>query len=652
MKREYKFPVLLWLVFTGLFHSACTDKEPDLSAGTASEGRLLNIYLGVDPMTRLAELPTVDSIAEPGSNRLYNIGLYIYYTDDYNGDDLSMPYIKNMECTIEDGRLVPVLGSGEDVSNKNIYIYDEMTLVAFYPYNAEMDAVDFATKADEEQYPITRSDYSQQTYIPYRGVTTANPTNSYYVELVLYPKHTFKLEIILVSDDTSVFDGNTDLIRILPDMDPADNDNITATEGKREAWIDQVYSQPDTGGGSNVMRYVAYLWQDSDRNRVINRNDVLFQNGDFTLLATEVINVREQNIYRYGYNFSTGESFIPTSSILINDYASLQAFNGTDTHVYQVCDIDLDGYNFTPLSMINSVYDGGGHKISNLNVNATGNAGLFGQISGSSAVKNVNLIDPVITVNSSDTCFVGALCGVVNQQLTDAEIQRIYNEFIFPDNLSEVVKQALISDLLKDVFNSQSQVIACRVENPQITVTGPHPRVGTVCGGNADLDGDRFYKGLIWDTYNIGGTLAVNSGTPANNSDAYVGGFCGLNNFFITRCYTTIEGADMDAQGEETVNNNGTPVITVVDIYQGFANQGTLYTTAEGAGITDCYALAADENSGVSQLPGSWPPSSWITYTDIWPINTSGWTNYASNSFWYSIGTQGTVYPTLQWERR
>ncbi len=596
MKKRYTF-LLTWLLigFSCLVVS-CTDDQVENTGQFPEEGVPLSLYVGFGDGTRVGELPNLEAINEEAASGLSNIGLYVYYTTDYNEGDLSMPYIRNMECRIENGKLVPVLAEGEDPNNKNIYIYDYMTLVAFYPYNASMSEQEnwFEVKADEENYPITLADYSQQTYIPYRGQTSVNPTTAYYIELWLYPKHTFRMEIILVSENPDDFNDDNPDIKVLPAIDPVDNEDTTQ-DGKRAAWYDFRVEQENTGGGMHVRRYVAYIWQDEEMNHVIEQNEVLYENGNFTLLATEQVNPKEQLIYRYGYNFTTGESFIPTSSNLINDANRLQAFGGTDVNGYQVCDIDMTGVSFTPISMINSMYDGGGHRISNLNVTTSNyEAGLFSQILGSSILKNVNLVDPVITVNTTaDTCYVGALCGRVNNILSEEEIEALFASINLPENLSEVVRQALIDEILAGVFNSQSQVIACRVENPQITVTGTYPRVGTVCGANGDRLDTYTFKGAIWDTYSLGGSLTVNAGNPAANAGAEVGGFCGLNEFFIGRSYTTIAEADIEAVQEvPDVDENGDPVTVEENIFQGFTNQGDLYTSAEGAGIEDCYAVA------------------------------------------------------------
>ncbi|MCC8152739.1 MAG: hypothetical protein LIP01_00080 [Tannerellaceae bacterium] len=653
MKKNYTFLFNCLLFLLVSLAVSCTDDSLGEGEIFPEEGAPLNLYVDFGTTTRVGELPNTDAINDAGTSGLNHIGLYVHYTDDYNGNELSKPYIRNMECRIENGKLVPVLAEGENTSNENIYIYDYMTLVAFYPYNAAMSEEEnwFKERTDEENYPITRSDYSEQTYIPYRGQVSVNPTTAFYIELTLYPKHTFCLEIILVSENPDDFNDGSPDIKLLPAMDPVDNEEPNGA--KRAAWYDQLYSKENDRGGMHVRRYKAYIWQDAAMNHIIRQNEILYEDGSFNLLATEEIRPLEQRIYRYGYNFTTGESFIPTSENLINDATSLQNFNGSG---YQVCDIDMTGVNFTPLSIINGTYDGGGHKISNLAITSLSDkVGLFSQIQGESYLKNINLIDPVITVNSTaDTCYVGALCGRVNNELSEQDIQNLFESILLPENLSEVVKEALLNEILAGIYNSQSQIISCRVENPTITVNGTYPRVGTVAGGNGDRQGAYSFRASIWDTYSLDGSITVNDGNPANNAGTEVGGFCGINEFFIGRSYTAIEAANISAiqQVEQGVDENGQPVLVNENIFQGFTNQGILFTPAEGAGITDCYAVAPDTNPDVSQMPGAWPPGSWVAYSGVWPINTSSWTSFNGNKFWYSVGAPGVAYPVLQWERR
>lgn len=644
MKRIRFISILLSAVTT-LLAGGCADKEP--VNAVEGEAGLLNMTVSFGAMsTRLAELSSAEdmnlSVIDGYDYGLSHVGLYIYYSEDYNNGqgDLTKPYIRNLKCKIDGNRLVPVT-DGTNSDDEKIYIYDKMTLVAFYPYNEDMNLEEnfFRTRADEDKYPITRNDYVEQYYIPYRASVETNPTISYYTELWFYPKHTYKVEIVVVSDENSDFVGADDVV-ILPNLDPlTTTDTDLDTEGRRVKWYDIATGYDNRTGGSNVRQYTTYIWTTDQRENNIPRGEILLQAGKLTLIASQDVEVQERYVYRYGYNMSTGEIFIPTSSNLIWDAESLSAFRGGTSNGYQVCDIDLDGVDWTPAPVSNGRYDGGGHKISNLTV--TGdfeNAGLFSEVTYNGTICNVNLIDPVITVNSTSTVNVGAICGRINNVLS----QDIIDSYIetLPDGLSDVVKEALLADLLKDAYNNTSIVAACRVENPTITVDAPAPRVGTICGTSGETDDDEnTFRGVIWSTYNLGGTISVNEGNEADNVGGYVGGFCGLNNGRIFASYTTID--------DITFNQNSSGTLTAD--YSGFTTMGTLFSDPTVAGLDDDYAVLDDDNLQVGQMPADWP--AWSSNTLWWPEYTMGWLE-SETLFWYDSGSQPDTYPILQWERR
>lgn len=641
---------LLIAIIAAVTVISCT-KEPDTGTYSSEEGALLNMSVNFQPFSKLAELPNGNAMADSvigGKNyELNNVGLYIYYTDDYNNNDLTQPYIRNMECTVEDGKLYHVLAPGENATNRNIFIYDRMTIVAFYPYNAEVD--DFTTREDEENYPITRNDYSEQYYIPYRAQVETNPTIAFYTELWFYPKHTYKVEIVVVSDGEGPV-PDLGVVKLLPNIDPVDNED-TDTDGKREKWYDDFVSMQNEGGGSHVLQYTAYVWTiDND----LKKGEVLLESDGLILISSQDLKVTEEYVYRYGYNMTTGEIFIPTSTNLIHDLNTLEMIDGSSGNFYQVCDIDVSGAgSWKPMKLYGNTsgsrFDGGVHKITGLTMTTSeSTAGLFGLIQGNSIVCNVNLIEPEITVNATDTCYVGAICGKVNNILSEED--RLALIGTFPDNLSDVVKNELIKALLEDALNSQSKIVACRVENPTITVTRVAPRVGSISGSAEDRNEEGTYKSGIWDTYSLGGTISVNAGNPAANDGAYVGGFCGLNNGFITRSYTTIDDITAEVEIITGTDPNGDPVYGTEDIYQGFATMGTLYTSSEGGYITNDWAELDDDNSNVSSFQDSWP--TFGTYTGIWPVLSTGWMSSPGTSFWYDLGSETTYYPILQWERR
>lgn len=619
---------------------SCSKDRQDGVGGTEAP---LRMSVTFDAGTRLAELPNPGEMAvDKNGNGLYDVGVYIYYKSDYDNGDLSQPYVRNQRFTVQNGMLV---ASGATATDQHIYIYDQMTVVAFYPYNPDMSLPEnnFTQKSDEENYPVTRSDYSEQFYIPYRAESNVDPTSAFYAVLNFYPKHTYKLEVVVVAGQSDEFPTSAD-VQLLPNNDPITTVN-TALDGKREAWYDLFTEKVNDGSGSDIQVYTAYLWTRSDHRNEILQGDVLLKSDKLTLIASQDLFPNEQRVYRYGYNISTGEIFIPTSSAYVYDASTLAAVDATGGAFYQVCDIDISKKmgNWTPISLLGGRYDGGGHKISNMTVNSGSDmVGLFDKIQGNGTVANVNLVDPVITVTADNT-YVGAIAGRVNTPMTEAEKQQLIGNL--PEGLSEVVKEALIQEILANAGNSQSNIVACKVRNPVITVNGLNPHVGTIAGQAGEKTEAGDSKSRVWDTASIGGSVTVNSGNPANNENAYIGGFIGLNQGYVLRSFTST--ASITAQAN-ALDANNLPIL--VDKYTGFAYQGTDFTPAEGGVIEDCFSELTDGNNGVSLLSAKWP--SWGTYTGIWPIEIVGWFGNPGNSFWYSNGSAPSTYPTLQWERR
>lgn len=632
--------LLVMFVFCGVY--SCTDENtpPALTEGELRLSATLGYF-----STRLAELPNADEMTDNSAFGLMNVGVYIYYREDYENGDLSQPYVRNREFTVDKGQLSAVLQPGEDLTNSSVFIYDRMTVVAFYPYNPEMSNPEnfFTVPADEEKYPITRNDYSKQFYIPYRAQTNTDPSIAYYTTLTFVPKHTYKVEIVLVSPDALALPSDAS-VQVLPAKDPVTNID-TVSDGKRAQWFDGNDNYTNDGSGSNVNRYTTYLWSREGNWNDIKRGEVLLQSDNLVLIASQDLYPDEQHVYRYGYNLSTGEIFIPTSSNLVYDRTSLSAINGGSGSYYQVCDIDLSqGGDWNPISIYNARYDGGGHQLSGMTINSTGReVGLFAQVQGNSTVVNANLVNPQITVNS-DSAYVGGLVGRLNTPMTEAEKEALIGDL--PPGLSDIVREALIQEILANAGDSEASIVASKVTNPTIIVNGDAPNVGSLVGQAGEKNNEGNSKSRIWDSGVNGGSLTVNSANPANNQNANVGGFVGLNQGYITRSYTST--ATINSQVQTGTTPGGDPILA--DQYAGFANMGTDFTPSEGGLIESSYSQLADPNNGVRQLAEQWP--SWNTYTGNWPVYSTGWFSGPGNTFWYSNGAAPSTYPALQWERR
>ena len=668
------------------------------------EGRLLNMYANVNTVnTRLAELGNASNMFTDAKGKK-NIGLYIYYEDDYSGKnsangkaDLSKPYIRNLECIYEDGKIVPI-------SKENIYIYDRMTIVAFYPYNAAMseEANYFTVKDDEKAYPISESDYSQQLYIPYRAQTNVNPTNAYMINLGFGPQQTCKVEVVLVADKLEDFPQSKNLtdgkIKLLPTVDRYEGAYNSTTGDLRENWLDGIkdfpaddeFKQGTPIGGKYVRRYTAYVWKSgaSDKhhdldhkhsNNTLPKGEVLFESDKLILRVPALVNLDEETVYRYGYNMNTGEIFIPTSDRLVYDAASLQGVKFDEYRAYQVCDIDVSSIaNWTPKTAFKGIYDGGGHQITGLKLSVSPSAdidskipdkqsfGLFSQITSESTLMNIELINPVITVNFSNTalkdiCYVGALCGLINPELSEAQKRKMIEDGL-PPELSGPVKEALIQERLKDFAQTICYIRGCKVTDPAIIVTGENVRVGGLCGGAGNqLQKAEIKDSYVWQNDNTAyqGILvnATSDEIKSKYNNAFVAGFCGLlansgNNGGITNCYSTLEKVQAFVK-DATASK---------DIATGFYHPATGEELQGTVTVSGCYTLKVETNTGVTNFangnPTSWPLFENDKTVTNGGVGSSNVTNYPGaypaykwTDSWKDMDGNHS-YPSLIWETR
>lgn len=706
MNEFIKYIIGISVLLSVLCLGGCADET--LVDNPKGEGRQLIMYASVNTVnTRLAELGNKDNMfTEAGKKGYKNIGLYIYYEDDYSGKnsadgktpDLSKPYIRNLECTYEGGKIVPI-------SKESIYIYDRMTIVAFYPYNAAMseEANYFTVKDDEKAYPISESDYSQQLYIPYRAQTNVNPTNAYMINLGFGPQQTCKVEVVLVADKIEDFPQSKNLtngdIKLLPTVDRYEGTYDGNTGDLRENWVDGIkdfpaddeYKQSAPTGGKYARRYTAYVWKSgaSDKhhdpnhkhdNNLLPKGEVLFESDKLILRVPAQVNLDEETVYRYGYNMNTGEIFIPTSDKLVYDAVSLQGAKFDEYRAYQVCDIDVSSItNWTPKTAFKGTYDGGGHQITGLKMSVSPNAdidskipdkqsfGLFSQITSESTLMNIELVNPVITVDFSntvlkDTCYVGALCGLVNPELSEAQKRKMIEDGL-PKELSGPVKEALIQERLKDFAQTTSYIRGCKVTDPAIIVTGENVRVGGLCGGAGNQKQKAEIKdSYVWQSDNTAhkGILvnAASDEIKSKYNNTFAAGFCGIlanssDKGGITNCYSTL--VDVQAFVKDAT--------TTKDIATGFYHPATDKELLGTATVKGCYTLKAEANPGVSNFTTDGKPNNWPLFKNDTSVSNGGvngsnnidypgaYPAYKWTDSWKDMDGNHS-YPSLIWETR
>jgi hypothetical protein len=228
----------------------------------------------------------------------------------------------------------------------------------------------------------------------------------------------------------------------------------------------------------------------------------------------------------FAYSGGTGTAENPYQIATPNDLLVLAANTNDYSKAFiLVNDINLAGYTFDKAviapdisssenfqgTSFNGTFDGSGHSILNLTINAgeTGNdyLGLFGRIDQGGVVKNLGIKDVniVVFIGGNDAYFVGGLCGDSEQ---------------------------------------------CDISNCFSTgkVTGIY-ETGGLCGGSDNSNiSDCFSTAEVTGVYDTGGLCGYNFGigsiancysTGNVGGDNFTGGLCGYNFGSITNCYST-----------------------------------------------------------------------------------------------------------------
>ncbi len=266
----------------------------------------------------------------------------------------------------------------------------------------------------------------------------------------------------------------------------------------------------------------------------------------------EVITAAELNQIRHDLQ---GTSIKESAAAINNRKGCSKGASANTCSGYELsADIDLANYtNWQPLgscvsvsicsvaSQFNAIFDGNGFIVSNVNINATGSygAGLFGAISSTSILRNIQLHDVKITGTSA---YVGMLAGYADGGL-------IHN-----------------SSAQGDIMSAGSESVGGLVGYGRSSeITSSYVVGGDIVGGGSvgGLVGDGTFA-RIFSSYAVGGDV---SSTGLSEGMHSVGGLIGNgNNALIRSSYAA--GGDI----------------------RGINNIGGLVGMANNADITASYA--------------------------------------------------------------
>ena len=183
-------------------------------------------------------------------------------------------------------------------------------------------------------------------------------------------------------------------------------------------------------------------------------------------------------------------------------------------------DIDFSEINTNELQPIgsdtekrfNDIFDGQGHKISNIHIKHSGSVtGIFGRVGQYGTVKNLHLINcstPIILSGTSST-GVGFITGTLSGSISNCSVT----------SGSSIVESAASTGGLVGAAYAGSNIINCFVQNTNLKSDG---YVGGIVGS--------ITEGNITNCYSASNTLTRVS--------SYSGGFCGYAaSCDITNCY-------------------------------------------------------------------------------------------------------------------
>lgn len=327
------------------------------------------------------------------------------------------------------------------------------------------------------------------------------------------------------------------------------------------------------------------------------------------------------NAYSYlQSDFASGDGTVGNPYVIANAEQLDNVRDHLDAHFVLSGDIDLDvapyntGGGWTPIGTISApftgTFDGDGNEIDGLFINGGNEVGLFGVISGSADIRDLQLTNVDVTGGGS----VGALVGFMQGgSIETASVQgRVENTGGFSSYTGGLVGRT----------SPGTEVLFASAD---MTISGSGNVGGLVGANEGDIE-QSFAKGEIGQVNfrGIGGLVGVNYGSInqsysltdiTNGGTAEVGGLVGENRGVITVSY---------AAGN--VNTSATTKGGLVGLNSGSVSRS--YYDSVTSGQSDIYKGIALTTAQMKQQ-----------------ASFSGW-NFIS--VWENQGD--STYPTLRWE--
>jgi len=213
-------------------------------------------------------------------------------------------------------------------------------------------------------------------------------------------------------------------------------------------------------------------------------------------------------------------------------------------HYLQIADITLTASNWTPIgnatTSFSGTYDGGGHTISTLTINAStsNNQGMFGVI-GNGTVKNLGLV--YISISAGGRTNVGGIAGqkiggTVSNCFVSGTVSGAYSVGgVVGSNNSNTVSYCYAAGSVSASGGTVGGVAGYN----QATVSNCYSTASVTGSGTGSNINDGRVGGVVGD--NQSGATVSNCYATGNVSGSYrqVGGVVGFNLGSVSNCYAT-----------------------------------------------------------------------------------------------------------------
>ena len=307
--------------------------------------------------------------------------------------------------------------------------------------------------------------------------------------------------------------------------------NLNITDENGSAVSDVTVTLTDSKGnvitpnenGTYTLGYGVYTYTLSKNGYVVTRGSFSLGSADAANVKDGVLTVKTAVLPKVGENAWDGKTKTEPKKdgngvYLIGTAAELAWFAATDgkSSAKLTADIELAGYDWTPLKKFYGTFDGQGHVIRNLYINSTSNTlGLISYLQGGASVTGLGITGSVTCTNNTRIAQAG---GIVGYMYDKASITQCWSAV----NVTSNKHAGGIAG-----YTAGGSIITNCYASGNITTTSKNEcYLGGICGsGFSNTNGatqTNCYS--IGDVTGTSGAASYLGGlTPSNNAANYVG---------------------------------------------------------------------------------------------------------------------------------